>query len=279
MSTETERSTIVIRDIDSPTELRAVEGLQKEVWGLPDLDVVPLSQLVAAKAAGGVLVGAFDGDAMVGFIYGFCAFEHGQPAHHSHMLAVKAEYRNCNLGYRLKFAQRDRVLAQGIRIMTWTFDPLQSLNAYFNFNKLGLVANRYLVNFYGEDAPSFLHRNGTDRLWVTWPLEKTAEQAQREVGRVLPLVEIGADDSPNCNQFPDSLSGENALIEIPADINALQKRNPNLASVWRDATRWAFTKAIESNYLVVDFVRKTGGGNPGGTYVLSRAKTLADYLA
>ena len=150
--------------------MRAVEELQREVWGVPDLDVVPLSQLVAAKAAGGVLLGAFDGEALVGFVYGFVGYEHGRAAHHSHMLAVRPAYRNFDLGRRLKLAQRERVLAQGIDLMTWTFDPLQSLNAYFNFNKLGVVSDRYFVNFYGEDAASFLHRNGTDRLWVTWLL-------------------------------------------------------------------------------------------------------------
>src|SRR5215212_7077024 len=117
---------IIIRDIKAGAEMRAVEELQKEAWGVPDLDVVPLSQLVAAKAVGGTLVGAFDGETLVGFAYGFVSYEHGQAAHHSHMLAVKPAYRNFNLGYRLKLAQRERVLAQGLNMMSWTFDPLQS---------------------------------------------------------------------------------------------------------------------------------------------------------
>ena len=123
---------------------------------------------MAAKEAGGVLIGAFDGDTLVGFVYGFPSFEHGQLAHHSHMLAVKPAYRNFDLGRRLKLAQREHVMAQGIELISWTFDPLQSLNAHFNFNKLGVIADRYLPNFYGEDAASFLHQTGTDRLWVSW---------------------------------------------------------------------------------------------------------------
>ena len=121
-----EMPAIVIRDIDGGAEMRAVEELQKEVWGVPDLDVVPLSQLVAAKAAGGVLLGAFDHETLVGFVYGFVSYEHGEVTHHSHMLAVRPAFRNFDLGRRLKLAQRERVLAQGINIMTWTFDPLQS---------------------------------------------------------------------------------------------------------------------------------------------------------
>ena len=86
------------------------------------------------------------------------------------MLAVKTAYRNHDLGYKLKLAQRERVLAQGIERMTWTFDPLQSLNAYFNFGKLGVVADAYKIDFYGEATSSFLQKIGTDRLWVSWLL-------------------------------------------------------------------------------------------------------------
>ncbi len=169
---------------------------------MPDLDVVPLSHLVAVKAAGGVLLGAFDRETLVGFVYGFVSYEYGQMAHHSHMLAVKSAYRNFNLGQKLKLAQRERVLAQGITLMTWTFDPLQSLNAYFNFNKLGVLADRYKVDFYGADASSFLHRNGTDRLWVAWPLTAAVKERHEnrdfepDLEHVTPLVQLQADDSP-----------------------------------------------------------------------------------
>jgi len=143
---------IVVRDIDGQVEMRAVEELQKEVWGLPDLDVVPLTQLVAAKASGGVVIGAFDRDVLVGFAYGFAGYEEGRVTHHSHMLAVRPGYRSFKIGYLLKLAQREKVIKQGIERMTWTFDPLQSVNAYFNFNKLGVVSDRYFVNFYGEEG-------------------------------------------------------------------------------------------------------------------------------
>lgn len=217
---------IHIREIDEPAEMRAVEELQKEVWGIPDLDVVPLTHLVAAKEAGGVLIGAFDGDTIVGFVYGFPSFEHGRAAHHSHMLAVKPAYRNLDVGRRLKLAQRDHVKAQGIELISWTFDPLQSLNAHFNFNKLGVIADRYLPNFYGEDAASFLHQTGTDRLWVSWFVSR--ERADP----------IAADDQ--------------VVIEIPSNINALPQET---ALKWRAETRRAFTEALEAGYIVTSFVR------------------------
>jgi predicted GNAT superfamily acetyltransferase len=237
---------ISIRQIESFAELRAVEELQKEVWGIPDIDVVPLTQLVAAKAAGGVLLGAFDGHTLVGFVYGFVAEEDGEMAHHSHMLAVKNAYRNFNLGYKLKLAQREEVLAQGINLITWTFDPLQSLNAYFNFVKLGVVCDRYMINFYGEEASSFLHQSGTDRFWVKWLL--TSDRVVKRLGATNAELENPSDK---------------LVIEIPADVNALSLEN---AIEWRQRTRRAFTEALEAGYVVRDFYRD--GEN--GIYILGR---------
>ena len=284
MTATTEISNIVIRDVIGGAEMRSVEELQKEVWGIPDLDVVPFSHLVAAQAAGGVLLGAFDRERLIGFVYGFVSYEHGTVAHHSHMLAVKPAYRNFNLGYKLKLAQRERVLSQGINLITWTFDPLQSLNAHFNFSKLGVVSDRYLVNFYGEDAASFLHRNGTDRLWVTWLIKSSrvnrrlgSTSAAATLGSVIPLVQLDSDDAPRKTDLTDSLSNEQALIEIPADISDLERRNSEIARKWREVTRWAFTKAIAASYIVTDFSRQMRGEQAVGIYVLHRRQGFSDF--
>lgn len=274
-----EMTNIIVRDIEGQRELRAVEELQKEVWGVPDLDVVPLTQLVAAQAGGGVLLGAFDGENLVGFAYGFVACEHGRMTHHSHMLAVRDDYRNFNLGQRLKMAQRERVLSQSINFMTWTFDPLQSLNAYFNFGKLGVFSNRYLINFYGEEAASFLHQTGTDRLWVTWDLtnrhfnRKVDEKMFREIfGQFTPLVTVENNELPLSSDLDEGLKGEHALIEIPANINDLVKRNDDSAKNWRESTRRAFTEAIGKGFLVENFYRMNRGDKKFGVYLLSRGK-------
>ena len=278
-----ENSSIRIRDIDGAAELRAVEGLQKEVWGVPDLDVVPFTQLVAARAAGGTLVGAFDGETLVGFAYGFVAYERGRLAHHSHMLAVLPAYRNLNLGHKLKLAQRERVVTQGCTLMSWTFDPLQSPNAHFNFNKLGVVSDRYLVNFYGEEAASFLHRNGTDRLWVTWPLTGSRElpgtpARAHEPEDVTPLVQLGLDGSPLRNGLAAALTREQVLIEIPADIGAVERQGGGLAGAWRESTRWAFTEALAAGYLVTGFARPNRDTRRVGVYLLDRDKRLGEFF-
>jgi predicted GNAT superfamily acetyltransferase len=275
-------STVTIRPIGDVAQMRDVEELQKEVWGIPDLDVVPLTHLVAAKEAGGTLIGAYDDETLVGFVYGFPSFERSRPAHHSHMLAVKRDYRNHDLGRRLKFAQREQVLTQGIEVITWTFDPLQSLNAYFNFSKLGVVSDQYFRDFYGVEAASFLHQTGTDRLWVSWLLraehvkQTISGAAPAKVDRALPLVSVADDFSPRRNNLADCLASESISIEIPGDINSLQHERPQTASQWREATRWAFTEALRAGYLVVGFTRAKTTSDTIGKYLLSRS-TLDDF--
>src|SRR2546421_12811978 len=201
-----------------------VESLQKNVWGCDDLDVVPATMLVASRQVGAILLGAYDNSSLVGFVYGFPGWENGHVSHHSHMLAVKPDYRNSNLGYKLKLAQRERVLAQGIKRISWTFDPLQSLNAYFNFGKLGVLADTYKINFYGEATSSFLHQIGTDRLWVTWLLdgERVRQRLQTATQQTLPgperipsLVQVAANNAPRRNQSSGIGSQEYLSIEIP----------------------------------------------------------------
>jgi predicted GNAT superfamily acetyltransferase len=273
---------IVIREIDNQSEIRACEELQKEVWGVPDLDVVPMTQLVAAKAAGGALIGAFDGESLIGFAYGFVGYENGRTTHHSHMLAVKPAYRNFSIGYKLKLAQREFVLAQGITEMTWTFDPLRSLNAHFNFARLGVISDRYLIDFYGNEAASFLHRNGTDRLWVTWPLasRRTAERIEFrdnefDIESFKPLVKRGNQGEPIGTEQNLSLESEKVSIEIPSDIHSMEKTEFVLAADWRKATRSAFREAFANGYVAVGFARE----ELAGKYLLVRGGAKRDFLS
>src|SRR5258708_24091072 len=167
---------ITIRDLKSIDDFSQLKAVEKEVWGMADEDTLPLTLAIACKAVGNIFVGAFDKDRdkdkdkLVGFAFGFLGREHGQTTIHSHMLAVLDAYRHLDLGSRLKQAQRERAMAMGVHEVTWTYDPLQSRNAHFNFSKLGVVSETYKVDFYGPETSSMLHRNGTDRLWVRWIL-------------------------------------------------------------------------------------------------------------
>jgi predicted GNAT superfamily acetyltransferase len=282
-----QESTIVIRDVDGASEIRAVEALQKEVWGCVDLDVVPFTLLVAGKEVGATLIGAYDDRSLVGFVYGFTGYENRHVTHHSHMLAVKPAYRNHQLGYKLKLAQREQVLSQGIERITWTFDPLQSLNAHLNFRRLGVVSDTYKTNFYGEATSSFLHQIGTDRLWVTWLLDsqrvrerlQIAERTQSYLGgdNAPAIVRNSPGDVPLLNKSSEVLAGEHLSIEIPLDINKLQHGHPKLAIEWREATRWAFKTALDAGYLIEDFYRVNRDDYSVGVYLLT-ARSLARLL-
>ena len=278
---------ISIRGLKRVSEFRDVEELQKEVWGFDNRDLIPIVQLVSATQVGGVAIGAFDGDTLVGFVYGFLGSVAGSLVLHSEMLAVRSGYRNLGIGYKLKVAQREQVLSQGItHRITWTFDPLQCRNAHFNFTKLGVVADRYKIDFYGEATSSFLHSNGTDRLWVSWLLDsrrvkERVEDSSPDVAPsmfdgIVPLVRIGPDLLPQRNSAAERHTEERVLIEVPGDIDTLQQNSPTLASQWREATRRAFSEQLAAGYLVEEFCRQNRNGLKLGVYLLTRRK-LADF--
>ena len=262
---------IVFRDISEVPELRQVERLQKVVWGVEDVDILPALAMKPLVEVGGILVGAFIDDRMIGFVLGFAGRSGGENIIHSDMLAVLPEYRSLGLGFRLKLAQRERALAIGIQTITWTFDPLRALNANLNFGRLGVTASRYEVDYYGETS-SVLHRLGTDRLWVTWALndERTVARINSNVGpgeidrNAVTLVQLGSEQQP---VLKNELTGNPLAIEIPTKLDDLLTLRPALGSEWRVATRKAFTQAIAAGYIVQDFLLDKQSRK--GTYLLT----------
>jgi len=276
---------IVIRDLKTIDDLSQLKAVEKEVWGMADDDTLPLTLAIACKAAGNIFVGAFDQekdkDKLVGFAFGFLGREHGQTTIHSHMLAVLDAYRHLDLGLRLKQAQRERAMAMGVHEITWTFDPLQSRNAHFNFSKLGVVSDTYKVDFYGPETSSLLHRNGTDRLWVRWTLNsrrvrdrlagKNARIETLDAMRLLaPLVRFDPSGRPGRADLAESLGRQRVSIEIPGDILEVERADMGLAREWRDATRWAFREAVKAGFFVAEFCRSIRGQQGPGAYLLQQ---------
>jgi predicted GNAT superfamily acetyltransferase len=300
---------ITIRDLRTIDDLRQLRAVEKEVWGMADDDAIALTLAIALKAAGNIFVGAFekskpdgqkpehkksdreqdkngkdtDKEKMVGFAFGFLGREHGQTTLHSHMLAVLDAYRHLDLGAKLKHAQRERALAMGVHEMTWTYDPLQSRNAHFNFAKLGVVSETYKVDFYGPETSSMLHRNGTDRLWVRWLLNsrrirdrisgKNSRAETLDALRLLaPLVRFEAKGTPARAELAEALGRERVSIEIPGDILAVEQADMGLAQEWREATRWAFRESLKARFVVTEFCRSVRGQQGPGAYLLQRGK-------
>lgn len=282
---------INIRDLDTFADLEAVLRLEREVWGFEDADVTPLALAVAMKAAGSIWVGAFDKDMLVGFAFAFPSLEHGRTGFHSHTLAVRASYRSHGVGYDLKLAQRQRALALGITEMTWTFDPLRGRNAHLNFCKLGVISDNYRIDFYGSQTSSPLHSNGTDRLWVTWRMadprveERLKHKDRRNTDRqdkdrraeildalrhLDPLVRFNGDGKPAEGDLTAALSRQRSAIEIPGDMDRIEREEKDLAREWRLATRRAFTEALKTGFIVKEFCRSIRGQQGPGAYLLER---------
>jgi predicted GNAT superfamily acetyltransferase len=279
---------IVIRDLKGFDDFRQLKAVEKEVWGMADEDSIPLTLAIACKAAGNIFVGAFDKEKLVGFAFAFLGREHGQTIIHSHMLAVLDSYRHLDLGSRLKQAQRERAMAMGVHEMTWTFDPLQSRNAHFNFAKLGVLSDTYKVDFYGPETSSILHRNGTDRLWVRWVLNsrrvrdrlagKSARTETLDALRLLaPLIRFNGDGRPARADLADSLSRQRVSIEIPGEILEVERADMGLAREWREATRWAFREAVKAGFFVAEFCRSIRGQQGPGAYLLQKG-TIGEFI-
>ena len=162
---------ITVRALDSLADFRRCVQITREVWGDSELETEPYVTFVVAHHTGGQVLGAFDGDTMVGFTKAYIAVRDRTVYLHSHMAAVLPSHRDRRVGRQLKMAQRDDALRRDIRRMEWTFDPLETKNAHFNINRLGGISRTYIPNFYGITT-SPLHRGlPTDRLLVEWHLD------------------------------------------------------------------------------------------------------------
>lgn len=270
-----------IRPLERISEYHDCEEIQRRAWNFAgDLDIVPLTQMVAAHRVGGVVLGAFAEDGtMMGFCYSFLGRRtSGELLQHSHMLAVDARFRSAGLGAALKWAQRDAVLAQGIEWIAWTYDPLESLNAYLNFSKLGVVARNYWEDLYGQTS-SGLHRGmPTDRLLAEWPLRAARVKRLAAGAHVaydparlpgLPALLHATIDAAGL-PAPGLISGADdareVTIEIPEHIQEIKAADPDLARCWRMATRAAFTQSFAAGYHVAECLR-----HDGHTYYLLRS--------
>jgi predicted GNAT superfamily acetyltransferase len=192
-------STIQIRKCTTLEDFHRCVEIQREVWGESDLETEPYVTFVVATQTGGQVLGAFDGDTMVGFSMSLVGLRGNRPYLHSHMTAVISSYRNRKVGRLLKLFQREEALSRDIRFVEWTFDPLETRNAHFNFNRLGAISRQIIANFYGVTT-SPLHRGlPTDRLLVEWDLN-----SRRVIAAISDLVSDPA-DAPAVIHLPSEL--------------------------------------------------------------------------
>jgi len=162
---------ILVRRCESLSEFERCIELQREIWGEADLEVEPVTMFVVAAHVGGQVLGAFAAGRMIGYTLAVPGIRNGAPYLHSHMTGVLAEYRDRGVGRQLKLFQREEALGRGMRLIEWTFDPLETRNAHFNLNRLGAICRRYVPNLYGVTTSPLHLGLPTDRLVVEWRLD------------------------------------------------------------------------------------------------------------
>jgi predicted GNAT superfamily acetyltransferase len=237
---EVKNRDIVIRKCEHLEEFHRCVDLQREIWGEADLEVEPATMFVVAAHTGGQVLGAFDGDKLVGYTLAVVGLRGATPYFHSHMTGVQSEYRDRRVGRMLKLFQRDEALGRGIRLIEWTFDPLELRNAHFNLNRLGAICRKYEPNLYGVTT-SPLHRGlQTDRLVAEWHLDSA-----RVVAAIEDLVKEAV-EAPT-------------VIEMPAELERWQREDSLEVGKVQARVREEFTKWFAKGYAAVGL--RTSPGN------------------
>ena len=284
---------IAIRPLTSMAEMQVAVDLQKLYWGEAAADLVPANMLFSFAKYGSHVLGAFDGDKIVGMLLGFLATDSDKgdslPASeklmfHSKRMVVSPEYRGQDIGTLLKKTQRDIAIELDIPLVRWTFDPLLSVNAYLNIHKLGAISSKYGVNYFGvDDLNSLL---STDRLVVDWWVQShhvkaivSGEQQALNLNDYLeegaPIVNSVRFDERNL-PIPSDFSDTDAfcaLVEIPTNIGVLEVSDPALVQEWRMSLRDVLTALLGKGYQIIDFVRGKYEGYERAFYVLNDLST------
>jgi len=246
------------RKLSKPEEFRNSEELQREAWGLTEEPPTSSTIQRAIQDNGGLVLGAFADIYLAGLTIGFLGWDGSQLYHYSHMTAVRPQYQNHHVGFRLKAFQREEVMKQGLALARWTFDPLQSKNARLNVRRLGARPDQYYVHYYGTMGSELNRGLESDRVRVTWALADPDVEA-RMAGQLpspeqdlvrwkesQPLVATSIGDTglrvPTTVSEP---SGPKAHLEIPFDLQAIRSHESATLRTWRHAVRDAFRAAFD----------------------------------
>lgn len=234
-----------IRECSTLDEMAECVQLQRDVFALPEAELSPVRHLIVTKNAGGFSLGAYDGDRLAGFVLSVPAVMRGERAFYSHMTGVRQEYQSLGIGAQLKWAQRERSLADGVKFIKWTFEPIKARNAYFNLEKLGAVVSEFQQNFYGMDYATAPETAGqkfglaSDRLFAEWHLESEK------------VVALAAGQGWS---EPDEPVAEIATIN---DWSEMVERDPGAAMAEQLRIRGEFETAFADGLVARSFRRDT----------------------
>jgi predicted GNAT superfamily acetyltransferase len=268
-----------IRKLRSPEEYRQAEEVQRAVWGFPDREIIPLNELVVMQKHGGHVFAAFEKGKMASFCFGCPAYRDGKAYHYSRMLGTLPGRQDGGIGYAMKLKQREYVLEQGLDLVVWTFDPLQSRNAYFNLAKLGCVIREYTPNLYPESRSRFNEGLESDRFTAEWWI--ASRRVKDALAGKLPADDLAAIPAAletrateagwrEPTKLRATLRDPVVAVEIPDDIDALKQESLELARTWRAKTRAALAALLARGYVVRGFRSRAEVGGRRSFYVLEK---------
>lgn len=280
---------VEIRRIESLEEIHQCEVLQRKIWGFTDLSIVPHHLIRATLHAGGILIGAFLDHELVGYAYSFPGLplnDRGDASavrQCSFMAGVIPEHRFRGLGYELKLKQRQLTLEQGTKLITWTFDPLQSSNANFNIRKLGVISREYYRDYYGDMRDELNKGLPTDRFSVEWWIESPRVRSRVKNGPA--RIDSSGLSPVNITELKDGIlrnvrldleRDENLLsIEVLRNFGQLKLDFPEIASQWRTETRDLFEHYLGKGYVVSEFVVEENEPDKRAFYLLEKSSVEA----
>jgi predicted GNAT superfamily acetyltransferase len=283
--------------VETPEEMTLIEDLQRTIWPDSETDIVPSHMLITAVHNGGLVLGAFADEKLIGFLFGFPGLEGTpdgpRPKHCSHMMGILPDHRDSGAGFALKRAQWQMVRHQGLDHVTWTYDPLLSRNAHLNIAKLGAVCTTYRRAEYGEMRDGVNAGLPSDRFQVDWWINTRRvetrlgkhprptlklDHVNRAGLRPLYALHPSTDNLPCPPEHVPPFEDRLLLAEIPVNFQALKSKDFALARDWRFFTRELFETAFKADYIVTDFIFDTNQGNPRGMYILTHGEsTLEDF--
>jgi predicted GNAT superfamily acetyltransferase len=255
---------IRIKPLTKLAEFEACVAIQREVWSHGDLDITPVHQFCISFHTGAILLGAFSGGTLAGYVYSFPAVVEGRFCQHSHHLAVLPRHQGMGLGRSLKWAQRDEALRRGCSLITWTYDPLLARNANLNLRTLGAMGGIYLRNFYGF-TPALVLDDGvpTDRLLVEWRIDtvRVSNRRERRGDAPDPSGIVKALERKPGGVFPEiaprgpvlGLAAPRLLVEIPPNVRDMET-GTGLIAAWQAAVRRALEHYFKRGYALDDFI-------------------------
>lgn len=241
---------ITYRIMESTDDMLEVEVLQQAVWGMSQRDILSVSTMRWMVHIGGLLIGAWDGDTLVGFSVGSPGKREKKWVFWSDMAGIHPNYQSQGIGYQLKLKQKDWVREQGYTEIRWTFDPMRRGNAYFNFCKLGVISTLYHQSFYGVMKDSINTGLFTDRLEAVWSVSDMEQPNQPNFSDAPFVVKF---DGQAVQTY--AINSKNVCLEIPYDLDQLKNNNLALAMEWQQVIREMFAELFRLAYVCSGFAK------------------------